>query len=112
MSCYYIFKFHNTPVGDGLRYELSGTPNGTVFWTRGLIYINSTKDVWVMFLCSDYLDSISSSLEWIRSTGGAEVIKTDIVGLRTKSGSDPREEKFKSKIAKLFSKYAPHLCFD
>lgn len=116
MSQYYIFYFYDNDVGNQMRFDLSGYPNGTVF-SRCPLYVNSKKDVWITYSYSNNLESISSSIEWITKDGGVQVIATGVTEIIefpknvTIDDTDKLKE-YDDSIVEMFKKFAPHLCFD
>ena len=116
MSQYYIFYFYDNDVGNKMRFNLAGYPNGTAF-SNFPLYINTRKNVWIIYPNSKNLESISSSIKWITEDKGVEVIPTDV----TEPIEFPNDitidniEKLKEydeSIVQKFKNFAPHLCFD
>lgn len=107
---YYIFKFAENEAGAKLAFQLSGVPNGTVFEADSL-YVNSRKNLWIIFPRSNDLDSINSSINYILKTGGAEIIETNITdrivvpyGV-TRNNNDHITKEFNQYLFSLFKNY-------
>ena len=116
MSQYYIFYFYDNDVGNQMRFNLAGYPNGTAFMNCPL-YVNSKKDLWIVYPYGNNLESISSSIKWITKDGSVEVIPTGIKDIMEfpKGVTINDIEKLKEydqSIVEKFKQFAPHLCFD
>ena len=111
MSQYYIFHFNDNDAGNQMRFNLAGYPNGTPF-SNFPLYVNSKKDVWIVYPDTNNLQLILSSIRWITKDGGVEVIPTNVTEVIPFPQDIEKLKEYDKENVEKFRRFAPHLCFD